>query len=406
MDLSREVFASLRRSDQRRTADQYLRGMLTAPGRKTARNLATHSGQPAAEQRFHHFIASSGWDWRPVREALAHFLERTAPPAAWVVRPFTLPKTGERLVGIDRRWVPELGRTVNGQFGYGLWQTSSSGEIPVNWHLDLPESLLGDPAERARAGVPAEYAAPVSPEDSTVTTALELPLRRASAYRPVVVDARRAALGTLLHRFEAARVPLLARISGTTRVPADGSGQSGVRQESVMARQLLSSAGVRRPVTRADGCRMAVTLRVGLPTGAGEPGGHRRPGQSGERLLLGEWFGPQAAPDRLWLTDLTTAPLSALLRLTELAGRHASAAASEDSPESGSVGRSGLHDYGGRSFAGWHRHMTMVSVARAVRTLAPREPAGPDVGGPLAQGRPPGPWVHPRPHRRTAAVPV
>ncbi|MFB7372391.1 IS701 family transposase [Streptomyces sp. NPDC056222] len=405
MDLSREVFASLRRSDQRRTADQYLRGMLTVPGRKTARNIATHSGEPAAEQRFHHFIASSGWDWRPVREALVHFLERTAPPTAWVVRPITLPKTGERLVGIDRRWVPELGRTVNGQFGYGLWQTSSSGEIPVNWHLDLPESLLGDPAERERAGVPADYTAPESPEDSTVTTALELPLRRASAARPIVVDARRAALVTLLRRFEAGRVPLLARISGATRVLAGDSGHAGTRQQSVMARQLLSSAGVRRPVTRADGCRMAVALRVSLPTGAGEQGGRRHHGRLGERLLVGEWFGPQAAPDRLWLTDLTTAPLSALLRLTELAGGGSSTPAAEDSPQSGSAGRSGLHDYGGRSFAGWHRHMTMVSVAQAVRTLAPREPAGPDGGGAVAPGRPPEQRVGPRSRRRTA-VPV
>ncbi|MEU9863731.1 transposase [Streptomyces sp. NPDC047971] len=396
MDLSREVFASLRRSDQRRTADQYLRGMLTVPGRKTARNIATHSGEAAAEQRFHHFIASSGWDWRPVREALVGFLERTAPPAAWVVRPITLPKTGERLVGVDRRWVPELGRTVNGQFGYGLWQTSSSGEIPVNWHLDLPDSLLGDPAERARAGVPADYAAPVSPEDSTVATALELPLRRASPYRPVVVDARRGALVPLLSRFEAARVPLLARISGATRVLA---GEGMTRQQPVMARQLLCSTGVRRPVTRADGCRMAVALRVSLPPGTGEESGGRRGGLR-ERLLVGEWFGPQAAPDRLWLTDLTTVPLSALLRLTELAGGRSAGATPEDRPESGSVGRSGLHDYGGRSFAGWHRHMTMVSVAQAVRTLAPREP-----DAAAAQGRPAERKGGPRPRRRTA-VPV
>ncbi|CAM5241870.1 hypothetical protein SALBM217S_05197 [Streptomyces griseoloalbus] len=67
---SAELFASLRRSDQRLRARQYLSGLLAAEGRKSIRNIAAFAGGTAAEQSLHHFISSSTWDWSPMREAL------------------------------------------------------------------------------------------------------------------------------------------------------------------------------------------------------------------------------------------------------------------------------------------------------------------------------------------------
>src|SRR5687768_3681725 len=70
-DICGTLFDSLTRSDQRRKGMQYLRGLLDADGRKSIRNIATRLGGPAFEQSLHHFVVSSTWDWRPMREALA-----------------------------------------------------------------------------------------------------------------------------------------------------------------------------------------------------------------------------------------------------------------------------------------------------------------------------------------------
>lgn len=109
-ELCGELFESLARSDQRRKGIDYVRGLLTATGRKTIRNIAAVLPGRAAEQALHHFICSSTWDWTPVRRSLARYLARVAAPKAWVVRPIVIPKTGRHSVGVDRRSFPNSGR--------------------------------------------------------------------------------------------------------------------------------------------------------------------------------------------------------------------------------------------------------------------------------------------------------
>lgn len=68
---------------------------------------------------------------------------------------------------------------------------------------------------------------------------------------------------------------------------------------------------------------------------------------------------------RLWLTNARAPSLVPALRLTRLPGVVARdfAAVSE---------RVGIRDFGGRSFPGWHRHITLASVAHLVAALDAR----------------------------------
>lgn len=102
------VLSSLPRSDQRDKGVQYVRGLLSAEGRKSIRNIATVVGGQAAEQSLRHFIAGSTWDWGPVRRTLVEHLARIAPPQAWVLRPMVVPKALHRARGGDAE--PERGR--------------------------------------------------------------------------------------------------------------------------------------------------------------------------------------------------------------------------------------------------------------------------------------------------------
>ncbi len=78
--LCEELFAGLPRSDQRRKAELYVRGLLSAGGRKSIRNIAARVGDRAAEQSPHHFISSSTWDRNLVRG------DRLADPVVFQVR--------------------------------------------------------------------------------------------------------------------------------------------------------------------------------------------------------------------------------------------------------------------------------------------------------------------------------
>lgn len=74
----------------------------------------------------------------------------------------------------------------------------------------------------------------------------------------------------------------------------------------------------------------------------------------------------------LWLTNLTGLSVPALLRLTQLSGvvvRDGETIAE----------RVGMRDFAGRSFSGWHRHITLASVAHFATLLAARaeRPAAP-----------------------------
>ncbi|KUL39344.1 hypothetical protein ADL22_15855 [Streptomyces sp. NRRL F-4489] len=322
--------------------------MSVTPSRKTARNVALCLGDPSAEQRFQHFIAHSRWDWEPVRAALAGAVERYAPKLAYVAHPLVLRKAGKDSAGVHRRFVPELGQTVNGQFAYGLWHTTAALATPVDWHLELPGPAAGSPAA-AFAGLAAKH--PGSP-------------------RPVVIDARHTPLPPLLDGFSLARVPLLARISGAATVVAAERFRPGAAPVPVPAHQLLTCVwGLRRPVDPSAARWTAASVRVRVPgTEVVRPGADGAPRPL---TLIGAWDEARARVSRCWLTDLPgSAP--ALLRLASLLDRVTSRLGEADA--------SGLRDYGGRSFSGWHRYMTMVAVTHAVRVLAaqdrpPRTPA-------------------------------
>lgn len=79
-------------------------------------------------------------------------------------------------------------------------------------------------------------------------------------------------------------------------------------------------------------------------------------------LLIGEWRDPQRPPTELWLTGMTSSPLAGLLRLSKLVRRVA-----RDHREFGEP--SGLGEFAGRSFQGWHRHITLASAAHTAAPL-------------------------------------
>ncbi|WP_434404183.1 IS701 family transposase [Streptomyces sp. NBC_01353] len=362
-ELCATLFSGFPRRDQRLKAEQYLRGLLTAQGRKSIRNIAAQIGGPAAEQSLHHFISSSTWDWRPMRAALAGFLEQNSCPQAWVVRSMPIPKAGEHSVGVDRRFDPERGQVFRGQQAFGVWFAAEELSVPVNWRLFLPDPWVKDRTRRDRAEVP-EGAGEETMEECAVAAALDTARWQDVTRKPVLLDIRGGAGRAALNRLAGAGVPVVARIGATCRLAVADRALPGFGAGPLPAQQILESLkGLRRPVgwldtasgSRTSRTSLATVVRVALPAPAGE---RMRP-----LLLLGEWDDPRRPPARLWITDLNGSTVGSLLRLTKLAGR-----VERDFTQVGEG--AGLRDFVGRSFRGWHRHITLASAAHAATVLA------------------------------------
>jgi DDE superfamily endonuclease len=360
-ELCSALFASLPRSDQRRKGTAYLRGLLEAPGRKTVRNIAALAGGESTEQNLHHFVCESTWDWDTMRRALAWYVVRHAPPQAWVVRPMVIPKAGQHSVGVDRRFFPALGEVRTAQQAVGVWAASERTSTPVNWRLHLPRPWLDDGARRSRASIPDEMGAETL-ADCVVRAYREAATRWELPERPVVADARDSDAMATVAKLRATGAPLLARVDDALPLVAADHTLPGRGAEPRPARQIAGAVRARR---RPVACRdhgpvgtmrtsLAAAVRVRMPG---------RPARRGDLLLLGVGAIGQRWPGELWLTDLADASPATLLRLRQLVQR-------VDRDLTEIADRVGLRDFAGRSYDGWHRHVTLASAAHAVAALA------------------------------------
>ncbi|MFI7503204.1 IS701 family transposase [Streptomyces sp. NPDC049687] len=408
-----KLFASLPRSDQRRRGVQYVRGLLAVEGRKSIRKIAALVGGPATEQSLHHFISSSTWDWVPVRRALARYLARTATAQAWVVRPIVIPKAGDHSVGVDRRFVPDLGQVLNAQRAVGVWAAAEELSFPVGWRLHLGRSWLDDAPRRRQAAIP-DSAGAETLGDCAVEALLELAVDRELPRRPVIIDARELDAAALLWRLRATGNPFLVRVDGVLPLTPAEAPPAGHGNDLLPAHQLAGAVReLRRPVVWSDHAgRLRTHLVAATPVRPASRSRAVTPATGPDLLLLGAGpCGPQW-PTEFWLTDLaprqaTFAPSRGPARSSELAlpqaldfaraggtprtrlldrqTSPARALAAVPLPSLfrlsrliGQVDRDfgriteqvGIRDFAGRSYNGWHRHVTLASAAHAVAALS------------------------------------
>lgn len=352
-ELSAQLFGSLQRSGQRLKAQQYVRGLLALPGRKTLRNIAAQLDGSGAQQSVHHFISASPWDWMPVRRALARHTQRALGPEVWVIRPTVIPKTGPHSIGVGQQYLPGLGQSVNGQQAVGAWMVSGRAAVPVDWHLRLPAHWLDEPLRR-RANIPADATAE-SLEECVRAVVADVVAFGDVLRGPVVVDAEGVDAVALARHFSAMGVEFVVRVDPAAQLRLDRTELPMYGDRERSAGELAASLSrLRRQVNPGNGTTMAVAIPVVAPSPAARGGG---------MVLVGEWPRAERAGARLWLARVDAPPsLLSLLRLTRLPDvvRRDFAAISEGV---------GMRDFAGRSFPGWHRHITLASVAHLVAAL-------------------------------------
>ncbi|MFF3319324.1 IS701 family transposase [Streptomyces sp. NPDC003035] len=369
---SQELFAQLPRTDQMKWAEVYLRGLLATEGRKSVRRMAeTVTTSATASQSLQQFVSASPWDWNATRQELVRWIDGRFTPQAWTVVPAVLPKRGSHSVGVHRRFVPELDRTINCQLSVGLFLSGGGEHLPVGWRLHLPERWTKDPEARRRARVP--DAVPFRPHWAhTVGLVDALAAHSSVAAAPVVADVgstpdARPVVERLNgggHGFVLAVADDLQLLPDPSPVRSAGAVAVG-RPAVETARQRLLRGGVRHPhittVVGPDGRpRRAQVVSVPTRTPVLRPDGTRTVAAG---RLFAEWEPHRRRPGRIWLTNLVQHRMEELLALTQLLQGAVDTVAAMGEHH-------GIQDFEGRSFPGWHRHMTLVSAAYAYQRLS------------------------------------
>ncbi len=154
----------------------YAMGLLGEGDRKSMEPIAARMlGDPmhagAGHQRLQHFIADSEWNDVDVRRAAARYaieeLEKQEVIRTWIIDDTGFLKQGKHSVGVQRQYTGSAGKTANCQIGVSLSVATSTQHLPIDFELFLPESWANDAERRKKAKVP---------EDVTFRTKHELAL--------------------------------------------------------------------------------------------------------------------------------------------------------------------------------------------------------------------------------------
>src|SRR3954452_21649368 len=147
-----DVASGLVRSEQRRNAELYARGLMEAGARKSLEPMVARLGGGAVEyEALQHFLADSPWDAEVVERAVAERVCAVIEPQAWVLDDTGVVKDGKHSPGVKRQYSGTLGKTGNCQVTVSLHAVGASGTVPLGFRLYLPEEWCED-VERPREG--------------------------------------------------------------------------------------------------------------------------------------------------------------------------------------------------------------------------------------------------------------
>jgi SRSO17 transposase len=153
------------RSEARKRAMDYLRGLMSQVERKNSWQLAEALGG-ATPYGVQHLLGRALWDVDVVRDELRQYaVDHLADEGAILVVDETgFLKKGRHSAGVARQYSGSAGRVENCQVGVFLAYVSRHGHTLIDRELYLPREWTDDPERCAQAGVPADHAFATKPE--------------------------------------------------------------------------------------------------------------------------------------------------------------------------------------------------------------------------------------------------
>jgi SRSO17 transposase len=142
------------RSEPRRRAVGYIRGLLSDAERKNGWQLAEHLGESTPDG-VQHLLARADWDADAVRDDLLGYVGEQLGDAdgVLVVDETGFLKKGVKSCGVARQYTGTAGRIENSQVGVFLGYVGAKGRALLDRALYLPKEWAADVGRRKGAGV-------------------------------------------------------------------------------------------------------------------------------------------------------------------------------------------------------------------------------------------------------------
>jgi SRSO17 transposase len=147
------LVAELGRSERRESAALYVQGLLMPGHRKSIEPMAERLRVDS--QKLQQFMADSPWPERPVWRAIRReVLPVVEPLQAWVVDETGWLKQGKDSVGVSHQYCGAVGKQAQCQIAVELVVSDGEVAAPMGGRLYLPENWAKDGPRRQKVGVP------------------------------------------------------------------------------------------------------------------------------------------------------------------------------------------------------------------------------------------------------------
>lgn len=368
---------------QRASFATYGFGLLGDGERKSVEPIAARACPEPGEckrmqNRLLDFLGRGRWQDYPIRlEAAWYAIEALSiheKVHVWVIDDTGFLKQGRDSVGVQRQYTGSAGKTTNCQIAVSLSVATAHAQVPIDFELYIPESWTRDPERRTQARIPEDYVF-----KTKIELALDMIDRAAAAGIAGGVILADSAYGESVMFRGCIRVlgfDFAVGIHAPTKVWLVGD-DNVVEGKAVSAQQLgmqLGPKAFRRCSWRegTNGKMLSSRFcfrRVKVAADDGSPIDERE-----VLWLMMEWPQGETKPTKFVLTSLPQR-MSKKQIVRTVKERWKTERVYQEMK-----GELGLDHYEGRSYPGWHHHVTVALccyafiVAERVKAFPPCEP--------------------------------
>ena len=352
----------------------YALGLLGDGERKSAEPIAARlCPDPDKVQATHfklcNFLRRATWKDAPVREFAASYaleaMQQRSPIRTWIIDDTGFLKKGDKSPGVHRQYTGSAGKITNCQVAVSLTLASDVAHLPVDFRLYLPKAWTDDRERCHAAHIPDSV--DFAPKWQLALDMIDV-AREADFPQGVVladadygrIPAFRDGLETRGLQFVAGikRDTMLRRVRGRKKGPLQTVEDLAFELDPKLLRKVTWREGTKNAL--ASQC---ATIRVLVEHADGR--------EPTEQWLLIEWPAGSHLPTRFALSNLPHSTSRKQLFRT-YKERWRTERAYQDLK-----GQLGLDHFEGRSFTGWHHHVTTVlccfafCVAEQARAFPP-----------------------------------
>ena len=319
------------------------------------------SGDPekvgATHQKLMHFVATKAWEDAPVRRLAANYaveaMQQVEPITTWVIDDTGFLKQGSHSPGVQRQYTGSAGKRANCQIGVSLVLANSQAELPVDFRLYIPESWADDRERCRQAHIPDDVG--YSPKWQLALDMVDAAVGAGLPRGVVLADSAYGTVAAFREQLSSYGLLYAVDVKSNVIVRRVGAGGKLGKPMSVMelGRRLKSRF---RKYTWREGSKASLSSRFARVRVV--VGGDANNLEDAQWLLV-EWPTGEDEPTHFVLSTLpNNTSVKQLVRTVKTRWR--TERAYEDLK-----GQLGLDHYEGRSFVGWHHHVTVALVCYA-----------------------------------------